>query len=169
MVKIATWNLCLGLVNKKDYVVNTMNKEKIDICMMQETEIKKDYDVKLLTDRNYKIELEVTTNKSRCATFIKNGIDYERRGDLEGIDNHLVIIDFNVSNPYRAINIYRSFNPPNAKTQLQHFQGQLELVRNAITNLGHRKVVLGGDFNVDYNRIEDLSYRNKQLCDVLSL
>ena len=52
-------------------MVNTMNKEKIDICMMQETEIKKDYDVKLLTDRNYKIELEATTNKSRCATFIK--------------------------------------------------------------------------------------------------
>ena len=70
MVKIATWNLCLGLVNKKDYVVSTMNKEKIDICIMQETEIRKDYDVRLLTDRNYKIELEVATNKSRCATFI---------------------------------------------------------------------------------------------------
>ena len=82
---------------------------------------------------------------------------------MEGIDNHLVIIDFNASNPYRAVNLYRSFNPPNAETQMQHFQRQLELVRNAITDLGHRKVVLGGDFNLDYNRIEDLSYRNKQL------
>ena len=49
MVKIATWNLCLGLANKKEYVVSTIKKEEIDICMMQETEIKRDYDIKLLT------------------------------------------------------------------------------------------------------------------------
>ena len=82
MVKIATWNLCLGLANKKEYVVSTIKKEEIDICMMQETEIKRDYDRKLLTDKEYKIEVEVSTDKSRCATFIKNGIDYERRSDL---------------------------------------------------------------------------------------
>ena len=70
MVKIATWNLCLGLVSKKEYVINTVKKEEIDICMMQETEIKRDYDRNLLTDKEYKIEVEVSTDKSRCATFI---------------------------------------------------------------------------------------------------
>jgi exonuclease III len=169
MVKIATWNLCLGLVSKKDYVINTLKKEEIDICMMQEAEIKRDYDRNLLSDKEYKIEVEVSTDKSRCATFIKNGVDYERRSDLEGIDNHLVIIDFNVSHSYRAINIYRSFNPPNNETQLQHFQKQLNLIRIAITTLGHRKVIVGGDFNLDYNKINDISYRNKSLCEILSL
>ena len=71
MVKIATWNLCLGLVSKKDYVINTLKKEEIDICMMQEAEIKRDYDRNLLSDKEYKIEVEVSTDKSRCATFIK--------------------------------------------------------------------------------------------------
>ena len=35
-IKIATWNLCLGLTNKKDYV-SLMNK--IDIYCMQEIDL----------------------------------------------------------------------------------------------------------------------------------
>ena len=111
MVKIATWNLCLGLITKKDYVINALKTENIDICLAQEVEIKNDYDTQLLTDRNYKIEVEVSTIKSRNATLIKNGINYERRVDLEGIDSHLVIIDLNMSKKYRIVNIYRTFNP----------------------------------------------------------
>ena len=67
MVKIASWNLCLGLINKKDNVINTLKKEKIDICLTQETEIMKDYNLELLSDKAYKIEVEVATEKSRCA------------------------------------------------------------------------------------------------------
>ena len=67
MVKIASWNLCLGLINKKDNVINTLKKEKIDICLTQETEIMKDYNLDLLSDKAYKIEVEVATEKSICA------------------------------------------------------------------------------------------------------
>ena len=41
MLKIATWNLCLGLKNKKDTVYGCLNEEKIDIAMLQEVDIKK--------------------------------------------------------------------------------------------------------------------------------
>ena len=43
MVKIATWNVCLGLKNKKTYVSNTIEDNKIDICCIQECEIEKNY------------------------------------------------------------------------------------------------------------------------------
>ena len=36
---IATWNLCLGLPNKKDIVVDTLKRSNIAICALQETEI----------------------------------------------------------------------------------------------------------------------------------
>ena len=169
MVKIATWNLCLGLITKKDYVINALKTENIDICLAQEVEIKNGYDIQLLTDRNYKIEVEVATIKSRNATLIKNGINYERRIDLEGIDSHLVIIDVNLSKKYRIVNIYRTFNPPTNETQLEHFERQLDTIRNAITSLENRSIIIGGDFNIDYERIEDLSYRNRSLCNRLSL
>ena len=37
--KIATWNLCLGLANKKDLVSKTIVENEIDVCVMQEIDI----------------------------------------------------------------------------------------------------------------------------------
>ena len=37
---------------KKDYVYQTMNSENIDICLLQEVEIEKDYPSNLLTSKN---------------------------------------------------------------------------------------------------------------------
>ena len=101
------------------HVINTLTHKGIDICLTQEVEIKKD--IQLLSDQTYKIEVEVTTGKSRSATFIKNGVNYEKRLDLEGVDSHLAIIDVNMLKSYRIINVYRTFNPPNNETQLEHF------------------------------------------------
>ena len=58
MIKFASWNLCLGIKNKKDYVYDTIRREKIDICLLQEVEIKKDYPAELLSSSDYKIEIE---------------------------------------------------------------------------------------------------------------
>ena len=88
---------------------------------------------------------------------------------MEGVDSHLAIIDVNMLKSYRIINVYRTFNPPNTETQLEHFKRQLGLIRGAITTLGHRTIIVGGDFNIDYCQIDDLNYRNKLLCDKLSL
>ena len=39
-IKIATWKLCLGMTNKKEYVTEMIKEKKIDICCMQETDVK---------------------------------------------------------------------------------------------------------------------------------
>ena len=36
MMLIATWNLCLGFTQKKNYIYQTLNQEEIDICAFQE-------------------------------------------------------------------------------------------------------------------------------------
>ena len=56
MIKVATWNLCLGLKSKKDYVYDTLRKENIDICVLQEVEINKAYPLNILTAKDYKLE-----------------------------------------------------------------------------------------------------------------
>ena len=38
-VNIATLNLCLGLQNKKDMVINLLNANTVDVCGLQETGI----------------------------------------------------------------------------------------------------------------------------------
>ena len=77
MIKIATWNLCLGLKKKKDYVYDTIRKEKIDICMLQEVEINKDYPINILTAKDFKIEIEKSDIKARVALIINNDVEYE--------------------------------------------------------------------------------------------
>ena len=36
-LKIATWNLCLGLANKKDLVTKYLDLHNVSVCCMQET------------------------------------------------------------------------------------------------------------------------------------
>ena len=105
-VRIASWNLCLGLKKKKDYVLNTLRQEHIDICLLQEVEIPRDFPTNILSSRDYKLEVEKATIKARCAILIKNEVEYTRREDLEDIDLGMCVIDINGSLNYRIINCY---------------------------------------------------------------
>ena len=62
-IKVATWNICLGLKNKKDYIYEVINRKNIDICLLQEVIIESNFDTRLLTNANYKIEVETNTKK----------------------------------------------------------------------------------------------------------
>ena len=42
-IKLATWNLCLGLRNKKDCVSQIIKANKVDICCMQDIDIPANY------------------------------------------------------------------------------------------------------------------------------
>ena len=92
MINFGTWNVCLGLKSKKDYVKEKIKELNIDICCIQECEIKKDYNKDILSFKNYNIEVENNSTKSRCCTYIRDNIQYKRREDLEGIDNNIVIL-----------------------------------------------------------------------------
>ena len=38
-LKIGTWNLCLGLPNKKDIVTDYLKLNSVNICCLQETDV----------------------------------------------------------------------------------------------------------------------------------
>ena len=84
-INLASWNLCLGLRTKKDYVSNVINSYKIDICCMQEVDLEPDYPVSLLTFKGYSIEVENSSTKARTGTYISNMIPYTRKANLEDI------------------------------------------------------------------------------------
>ena len=75
MIKLSTWNICLGLKNKKDYIYQVIDKKEIDVCLLQEVEIDKDYDANLLTNGQFKIEVEKNKIKARAAILIKDNIE----------------------------------------------------------------------------------------------
>ena len=159
MLKIATWNLCLGLQNKKFFVQQTILTENIDVCCMQETEIKCDYPIELLTFPGYAIEVELNEVKSRVSFYINERVKYTRRNDLEGINSNLIIIDINGIKPVRLINIYRSFRPQENITAREKFKYQLGLIKDAMNS----NTILVGDFNIDYFKKFDVDYVHKNL------
>ena len=149
ILKIATLNLCLGLKFKKDLVKNILLENDIDVLSLQETEIESDFDCELLSIPGYRFEYETNDVKRRVGTYIRNTIKYERCSSLEGINNHLLIIDIlnGRKKRKRIINIYRSFNPIGL-SERDLYSNQLDVIRNSFNH----DTVLLGDLNLDYNK-----------------
>ena len=168
-MKIATWNLCLGLANKKDYVINTIRNERIDICGLQEIEINKDFPKQNLSAKGYKFESESNDIKARVGLYINTNIVYDRRKDLEGINNSLIIIDFNAQNKnFRLINLYRVFNPQNGRSAFVNFETQLQKINEAIINDQTRKIIIMGDFNLDDSKKFNVNYAQRNFFEILN-
>ena len=95
-LRIATWNLCLGLANKKDLVIEALERNEIIVCGLQETEIDQNFPVNLLSCAGYTLELEMNNERKRAGVYLRNDIKYERRHDLELVDCHVVVVDINI-------------------------------------------------------------------------
>ena len=121
MTTLATWNICLGIINKKDYIYEVIKEKKIDICLLQEVEIPSDYSTELLTHGAYKIEVEKNDCKARTAIIINESIDYTRYWSLELENYGIIVIDVTGPIKYKIINLSRSFNPQNNVTPQDFF------------------------------------------------
>ena len=128
--------------NKKDYIYQVIKEQNIDICLQQEVEVEKNYDSNLLTDKDYKIEVETNNIKARVAILIRENIQYERLYTLEDLNSGVVMINIFGKTEYRIINIYRSFNPPNNLTPKQFFEKLMNLIRSAINTIGKKSEFL---------------------------
>ena len=104
-IKIATWNLCLGLQHKKDYVKSLLEEYNIAILNLQETEIPPGLNSKILEIPNYTLETEKSLSKRRVATYINKNIRYRRRFDLENEGEHMLVIDILGPPQTRIINL----------------------------------------------------------------
>ena len=163
-VKVATWNLCLGLPNKKDTVLHELEVNQIDVCCMQETEIEKNYPTDILASQQYELECEKSTDKRRVGIYINRQLQYERREDLEEIDKHVIIIDLLLLSKVRIISLYRSFRPPNGISPSSFFESQLNIIeKNCIAN-----TIVLGDFNLDFKMQFRNDYTHKHLFNSLN-
>ena len=122
-----------------------ISDNSIDILCMQETEVENNLDHSSLNLKNYCLEIETNTVKSRVAVYIVNSLSYSRMRHLEGINSHIVVIDISGSNSVkRIINVYRSFNPQNNVNARTKFLYQLEIIKNTKID----ECILLGDFNL---------------------
>ena len=89
-LKIGSWNLCNGLMNKVNYVKDLLLESNIDILFLQETELKLPINVGVLTVSGYNIEVSKASSTSRLVAYIKNKIRYQRVD--ERIDSNVILL-----------------------------------------------------------------------------
>ena len=77
-LKIGTWNLCLGLRNKKDCVSKMIREHNIDLLCLQETDIEPNYPHSILSFKGYDYLTENNSVKARTGLYINNTIPYSR-------------------------------------------------------------------------------------------
>ena len=160
--------MCLGLKNKKDYVAEMIRYNNIDICGLQECEVKKDYPLNVLSIKGYNIETETNINKARVCLYINQTLNYSRRKDLEGENLHMVVIDVEAGKKYRIINIYRSFQTNGELNERGRFSEQITKIKVATETAVDNFVVIMGDFNLDEKRKNEDNYRNHRMFELLN-
>jgi hypothetical protein len=75
-------------------IENFITENKIDILCLQEAEIPEDYNIDLYKIKGYEIETETTLPRQtkRTSMYIRSGIKYKRRHELERPESHIIII-----------------------------------------------------------------------------
>ena len=104
--------------------------------------------------------METNSIKARCCIFIRGGIAYIRRNDLEGENNNLVILEITLnSKKYLIINLYRSFWPHGGVAPDVRFTTQIDIIKNVINGNLSMTPVLVGDFifNLDFNKNHNIN------------
>ena len=161
-MKIASWNLCLGLPNKKDIVIDYLKANNVKICCLQETEIDVNFPEAELSCKNFNLELEENSSKRRVGIYLNTTINYVRRKDLELPDHHIVVIDIITDKKFRIINLYRSFRPQGGLSPDELFKSQLGVLKNALSPncliLGDFNLDAGMEFRLDYPRKATFNY-----------
>ena len=94
--KIGSLNLCLGLPNKKETVVQLLSENAIGVCGLQETEMPMNFPENILNSGGNTLELELNNEKKRSGFYIRKNISYIRRKDLEIINVHVLVVDVEV-------------------------------------------------------------------------
>jgi len=117
-IKIATWNICLGMFNKIQLIKEQLYRESLDVLFLNETEINEKHDQKLMKIEGY--DLIIPNIISRIACYVKNSIKYEQNQSSKNLDT----ISLNVGN-LKILGLYRGFkliNHQNSTEQISTFR-----------------------------------------------
>ena len=98
----------------------------------------------VLAFSGYVLLVENNDIKSRTGLYIRNGINYSRRSEFEGINRGLIVLDVKLKSSYMIIGVYRIFNPPGVTTQREYFSAQLNLIKQAIQQAGNLLTIYQG-------------------------
>jgi endonuclease/exonuclease/phosphatase family metal-dependent hydrolase len=165
-LSICTWNLCLGLQYKLNYVKEILFKENIDILCLQETELEVGFDMNNLHINGYEIETDLANNTIRTVIYIKTTMSYEKLVN-QHLNQNLIILRITQQNMPRLFisAIYRPWRNIDGLSQEDAFMGQVSEMERLIPR--NSECLILGDLNIDYAKRNNRNVVNRSLTQVL--
>ena len=159
-VRICSWNCCLGISNKIEIVKLILRDSNIDILFVQEAEITPITPLTHLNIEGYVVELSPTYNqkKSRSICYIRNNLKYKRLTEQEDQKLELICLDLCGA---LICGYYRPFLLPNHDSPIDYVENSCEV----LSNLNSNKMIIVGDFNIDYNKTTQQNFSLSNLYD----
>ena len=163
-IAIASWNCCLGLQNKLDFIKNVLNTYTIDLLFLQEAEIKITTPINLLQISNYNLEMSPTNGQlnSRTCCYVRSKIKYKRLDESENKTVELIMME---TMDKTICGYYRPFLLPNHCSSIDYIKDTVSVMNNIKT----KNIIMIGDFNIDFNKLNIQNYKYQTLYDELEI
>ena len=160
-INVCTWNLCLGLQYKIDYVREILFNEKIDVLCLQETELEGGLGLENLKINGYELEADYA-DTIRSLVYVSSALVYERLKNT-GRDKNLIVLKIiHQKHPSLYISaIYRPWKDENGLTQGQAFADQVLEMKRLIP--AREECIVLGDFNINYEKRNNRNVVNRGL------
>ena len=167
-LNVCTWNLCLGLQYKLNYVREMLIKEEIDILCLQEAELESDFDCKNLKINGYELEIDIGINIIRTVVYIKTTLNYERL-ENRGFNQNLIVLKSMQRNaqPLFISAIYKTWKNVGGMSQEDAFSDQVEEIERLIPR--NNECIVMGDFNIDFAKRNNQNVVNRSLNQLLRI
>ena len=164
---ILYWNCCAGLNSKIDSIRLIINKFKPEAFFVSEAEVKENT-VNWFQIQDYNLILSPTIahGLSRIVCYLSNSSNLRHRPDLIK-DDTLEMIALDSPDNYRILGTYRPFKLIANSTKISSLTSFMEHLEKLGTTA--RKLIIGGDFNVNLRKKSHEGYLLQDWKDKLAL
>jgi exonuclease III len=131
-----------------------------DILCVQEAEISENYNIEAYKIRGYELETELSlpNQTKRTSMYIRSGIKYKRRLELERPESHIIIITLEDSGIGIA-SVYRTYKLTHKPSHILALEEQISILTN-LTTTHSRNIILGNfKFRIsNYPKVRTLNF-----------
>ena len=161
-LKIASWNVCLGISNKLNHIQNILETESIDVLFVQEAEIQNQTNTQFYQINGFKLVTSETINtgKARSCCFIRNTIKF-KQNKLK--DNSIELISLRIGD-LTVNGIYRPFKIPHHNNHREYMESLTSELKT-IDKTGFTIII--GDFNLDSSKRMIQNYNQNTVYRIL--
>ena len=146
------WNCAKGLLGKMHTVKNILLNQRPVAFFIAESDIKRDFDLRLLNVPGYRIEMSNTISlhgKSRLLAFINNSYSVKRLPSLEFQANEFIVLKFS---SYIITGVYFPFKLYGKETPQGNLLRNIDNLKMISSTVSKDSCIFVGDFNIDINK-----------------